>query len=165
MRRLHSMVTKKLHYKTMMKRRTMKTLTKRIKILEIWSPKSKVLREKRKSKKVSLKSSPISKAYMPKLLNNSSNSTRNLRQIIITEDGFGCNFLGSVWLWNAITLTNWENVLLPQLPTCLFPNKDNLPYVNIILILEALKIALEAKKKKQAILEKTEENMPNKKKK
>lgn len=90
----------------------------------IWSLRLRTL----KRINLSFKISKISRIFMLKQLLNNSNSTKNLLQITTISDGFGCNFHGFVWLWNAITPKNSENVLLLQLPTCQSHNKDNLQF-------------------------------------
>lgn len=49
-----------------------------------------------KNKGPNLKILKILKIYMPRLLFNNFNSTKNHPPIIITKDGYGCNFHGYV---------------------------------------------------------------------
>lgn len=67
----------------------------------------------------------IWKICMLKQLKKNSNLINNRQLTIIIKDGYGCSSHGYVWLWNQITLINWENVSLRQLHTCLYQNKDN----------------------------------------
>ena len=154
LRRSLLMEKKRSLFQIMMRKMIMKIQIKRIRMLAIWLLRLRALKDRRK--RGNFKKCPILKVCMLKLSKKSSSSIRNLQPTTTIEDGYGCNSHGSAWRWNAIILTNSENVLLLLHHICLFPRKDNSPYVEFIYTLEALKIALEAKKKKQAILEKTE---------
>ena len=85
---------------------------------------------------------------------NSSKLEKELLQTIITKDGFGYNSLGRVYRWIVIIQQRWNNVLQSQLSIWVFKKRWHLQDVKYLKknIIEALKIAIEAKLKKKMML-------------